>query len=76
MPELPDGMPAPRGGWKLSPAEERDRRSVYIFVRRNLRYPLFDVFDRPDTNASCPQRPRSTTARCLRVRAAAYGTKR
>src|SRR5262249_34262728 len=38
------------------------RRSVYIFVRRNLRYPLFDVFDRPDTNASCPQRPRSTTA--------------
>jgi hypothetical protein len=33
-----------------------------LFVRRNLRYPLFDVFDRPDTNASCPERNRSTTA--------------
>ena len=37
------------------------RRSIYIFVRRNLRYPLFDVFDRPDSNASCPQRNKSTT---------------
>ena len=32
------------------------------FARRNLRYPLFDVFDRPDAGASCPQRNRSTTA--------------
>ena len=31
-------------------------------MRRNLRYPLFDVFDRPDTNASCPRRHESTTA--------------
>ncbi|MDZ4685931.1 MAG: DUF1553 domain-containing protein, partial [Planctomycetaceae bacterium] len=30
--------------------------------RRNLRYPLFEVFDRPDTNASCDQRTRSTVA--------------
>jgi hypothetical protein len=42
--------------------EDHRRRSVYLFVRRNLRYPLFEVFDRPDTNASCPQRHRSTTA--------------
>ena len=44
--------------------DERDhrRRSVYLFVRRNLRFPLFDAFDRPDTNASCPERNRSTTA--------------
>jgi hypothetical protein len=32
-----------------------------IFVRRNLRYPMFDVFDRPDTNASCALRHESTT---------------
>jgi hypothetical protein len=38
------------------------RRSVYVFARRNLRYPIFEAFDRPDGNASCPQRPRSTTA--------------
>lgn len=49
--------------WNVT-ADEEDhrRRSIYLFVRRNLRYPLFDVFDRPDTNASCPQRHESTTA--------------
>jgi hypothetical protein len=45
-----------------SDEEDHRRRSVYLFVRRNLRYPLFDVFDRPDTNASCPRRHESTTA--------------
>lgn len=49
--------------WKTSPNEEdHRRRSVYLFVRRNLRYPLFESFDKPDTNASCPRRNRSTTA--------------
>jgi hypothetical protein len=49
--------------WKVTGDEEdHRRRSVYLFVRRNLRYPLFDAFDRPDTNASCPRRNRSTTA--------------
>lgn len=48
--------------WEVSPdPADHTRRSIYIFVRRNLRYPLFDVFDRPDTNASCPQRNESTT---------------
>ncbi len=42
--------------------EDHRRRSIYLFVRRNLRYPLFDVFDRPDTNATCPLRHESTTA--------------
>lgn len=49
--------------WKVA-ADEEDhrRRSIYLFVRRNLRYPLFEAFDRPDTNASCPRRNRSTVA--------------
>jgi hypothetical protein len=52
-----------RGQWKVSPNEESHRRrSVYLFVRRNLRYPLFEVFDRPDGNASCARRGQSTTA--------------
>jgi hypothetical protein len=49
--------------WKVSGDEEDHRqRSIYLFVRRNLRYPMFDVFDRPDTNASCALRHKSTTA--------------
>lgn len=51
------------GQWKASDDQEAiHRRSVYLFVRRNLRYPLFEVLDRPDTNASCPRRNVSTTA--------------
>ncbi|MBI1311520.1 DUF1549 domain-containing protein [bacterium] len=38
------------------------RRSIYLFVRRNLRYPLFEAFDKPDTNVSCPRRNLSTIA--------------
>jgi hypothetical protein len=50
-------------GWTAS-ADERDhrRRSVYIFARRNLRFPFLEVFDAPDSNLSCPERGRSTTA--------------
>jgi hypothetical protein len=49
--------------WKASPREaEHYRRSIYVFARRNLRYPIFEAFDRPDGNASCPVRSRSTTA--------------
>jgi hypothetical protein len=62
MPELPAGMPTPRGGWKLSDAEERTRRSVYIFVRRNTRYPMLEVFDMPDTHESCGRRNTTITA--------------
>lgn len=49
--------------WPVS-KDERDhrRRSVYLFARRNLRYPIFEAFDKPDTNATCPRRNRSTTA--------------
>lgn len=49
--------------WPVSPdAADHRRRGVYLFARRNLRYPLFEVFDRPDPIASCPKRSRSTIA--------------
>jgi len=49
--------------WELSQDEsEHTRRSIYLFTRRNLRFPMFDVFDRPDANASCGRRNVSTTA--------------
>ncbi len=39
-----------------------DRRSIYVFARRNLRFPFFEAFDAPDSNFSCPQRGHSVTA--------------
>lgn len=50
--------------WETSErTEDHYRRSIYIFARRNLRYPLFEVFDRPAANTSCARRNRSTTVR-------------
>ncbi len=49
--------------WPVSArVADQNRRSLYVFVRRNLRYPFFEAFDRPDTNASCPKRPVTTIA--------------
>lgn len=65
MPPLPAELMQTllKSQWTVSPRQaDHYRRSVYIFARRNLRYPIFDVFDRPDGNASCPERSRSTTA--------------
>src|SRR5205807_3442091 len=62
FPDLPENMPSPRGGWKLSTPDERNRRSVYIFVRRNTRYPMLEAFDMPDTHESCARRAVTTTA--------------
>ena len=49
--------------WPVTEDEsEHFRRSVYLFARRNLRYPMFEVFDRPAANFSCARRHVSTTA--------------
>ena len=50
-------------GWKPSAdIAERNRRSIYVFVRRNLRYPMFSLFDSPDRSESCSRRFVTTTA--------------
>jgi hypothetical protein len=62
FPDLPPGMEV-RGGWKKDEKEEeKNRRSVYVFVRRNSRYPLFQAFDMPDTVETCARRATTTTA--------------
>ena len=33
-----------------------------MFVRRNLKYPLFDAFDAPDSNTTCSERNVSVNA--------------
>src|SRR5262245_25542027 len=65
MPPLPDELLGTllKGQWTTSKREaDHYKRSIYIFARRNLRYPIFEAFDRPDGNASCPIRNQSTTA--------------
>ena len=66
FPELPAELTllSSKGAiWPVSPdLRDRRRRSLYVFTRRNLRYPFFEAFDRPDTNASCPRRAVTTIA--------------
>ncbi len=45
-----------------SSPDQRQRRSLYLFARRNLRFPFLEVFDAPDSNLSCAERGQSTTA--------------
>jgi hypothetical protein len=65
MPPLPAELVGTllKGQWTTSKrAADHYKRSIYVFARRNLRYPIFEAFDRPDGNATCPERGRSTTA--------------
>jgi hypothetical protein len=60
-PELPPGtVPAKYGDWKpeKDPAEA-NRRSVYIFEKRVMVYPIFEAFDAPNPQESCPRRFRT-----------------
>ena len=64
LPPLPDELVSTllRGQWKTSENRaDHCRRSIYVFARRNLRYPIFDVFDRPDGGTTCARRDKSTT---------------
>ncbi|HEY2911096.1 MAG TPA: DUF1553 domain-containing protein, partial [Gemmataceae bacterium] len=61
FPELPAEIKA--ANWKVSPtAADRNRRSIYVCVKRNLRYPLFSLFDSPDRLETCSRRFVTTTA--------------
>lgn len=59
--QLPPGTLSGRySGWKTEKdASEADRRSVYIFSKRNLVYPMFDAFDAPNPQESCSRRFRT-----------------
>jgi hypothetical protein len=61
-PELPSGISV-RHAWPATKsAAERNRRSIYLFVKRNLLHPLLDSFDMPDPHESCARRQITTTA--------------
>lgn len=61
-PELPQGLKSTYA-WKADDKpEDRNRRSIYVFARRNLRLPLLEVFDLPDMHNSTARRTNTTTA--------------
>ena len=49
--------------WVVSadPAQHT-RRGIYILVRRNFKFPMFEVFDTPVNSVSCPTRDVTTVA--------------
>ncbi len=49
--------------WPVSgdPADHT-RRGLYVLVRRNFRFPMFEVFDAPVNSVSCPERDVTTVA--------------
>jgi hypothetical protein len=60
-PELPAEMKV--SNWKPNAdVSERNRRSIYVTVKRNLRYPFFALFDSPDRNETCSRRFQTNTA--------------
>ncbi|MDX2179190.1 MAG: DUF1549 and DUF1553 domain-containing protein [Bryobacteraceae bacterium] len=49
------------GIWNTQPeGPETWRRSVYVYRKRGLPFPFFEVFDLPDQNATCNRRNTST----------------
>ena len=63
FPPIPADITKTSKNWAAGAnAEDHMRRSLYIFARRNLRFPFLEVFDAPDSNLSCAERGRSTTA--------------
>lgn len=62
-PELPQALADSRYGWESSPSPaDRNRRSIYVLVQRNMRLPMLAAFDQPDLLNSCPRRTNTITA--------------
>jgi len=63
FPSIPASVRAdqPRGTWDLTKeGPDTWRRGVYAYVKRGLKYPMFEVYDLPDLNVTCERRAVST----------------
>jgi len=50
-----------RGKWALTTDDPSTwKRSIYASVKRNLKYPMFEVFDQPNASLSCERRDVTT----------------
>src|SRR5690606_15871893 len=58
--KMPDEVLAtaskPDEAWGNSSPEQRDRRSIYIHIKRSLREPLLASLDQAETDTPCPVR--------------------
>ena len=54
--EVLAGQSRPGDGWGKSSDQDRNRRSVYIYVKRSLITPLLTAFDFPDPDLTCEDR--------------------
>ena len=63
QPALPDELADSRYGWDADEkAADQNRRSIYVLAKRNMRLPMFEAFDQPDMQNSCPRRTCTITA--------------
>jgi hypothetical protein len=59
-PELPPGTLIAGSKWPADKdPNDANRRSVYIFSKRVMTYPMFEAFDAPNSEESCPRRFRT-----------------
>lgn len=65
FPPIPEGVLSLSYGkameWKTVTGEDRYRRGMYTFWKRNVPYPALQVFDMPNGDFSCTRRIRSNT---------------
>ena len=54
--EILHGQSQPGANWGRSSPADRNRRSIYVHVKRSLVVPMFESFDAPDLDNSCPVR--------------------
>ena len=61
-PEVRDSANPANAGWKESPPDEQNRRSVYLVVKRALKVPLLEAYDFANSTSPAGVRPITTTA--------------
>jgi mono/diheme cytochrome c family protein len=65
FPPIPDGVLSLSFGkpmeWRTVTGEDRYRRGMYTFWKRNVPYPALHVFDMPNGDFACTRRVRSNT---------------
>lgn len=60
--EVLAGQSRPGNGWEISPSAEKQRRSIYAFVKRSVLVPLLEMFDYSNVNQPLGERQNTTVA--------------